>query len=215
MKPRFLLILTFSTLLYSCSKPSKEEKFWIWFEKNNKVFLEDIKNFDPNDFKSFTELKEQLEKVHPDLVFVFGGLKGNGSRQFTISADGLNAVFPAVIKLVDAAPTIPNWDIFAFRQRIPGDDLEIQYDDFSISHSDVYYDYIIEEEKIGLELYIRDFNSNPRKQNAIFILLDALLGEYDTEIEISWIEWNELSQSQISGLNPLYKLRKLVASRKN
>ena len=51
-------------------------------------------------------------------------------------------------------------------------------------------------------------------QNAIYLLLDSLLGEYDVTKNIDWIEWNKLNESEINNLYQITDLRELIDSRK-
>ena len=68
---------------------------------------------------------------------------------------------------------------------------------------------------IGIELNIRDFDGNGQSQNAIYILLDGLIGEYDITMGIDWIEWVKLDESNIENLNPITQLRTLIDSKKD
>ena len=196
-----------------CSNKTKEQKFWEWFSKNNLTYYNQVDGIDSSK-PMFKELTRELSKVNRELTWEFSPVKETGIRELTISADGMKEYFPVVKKLVKAAPEIPKWKINTFRQRIPGDDLEIKYDDFSISYSDIFFKYANEGEKIGIELFIRDFDGNGHKQNAIYVLMDGLIGEYDTETIIDWIEWEKLDESDTDGLFKFYELRELVDKKK-
>ena len=111
---------------------------------------------------------------HKDLVFEFSPIHENGIREFTVSAEGIKELFPIVEKLIESAPKIEKWQFNAFRQRIPGDEFEIQYGDFRISYSDIYFRYVDGEYgEIGIELNIRDFDDSGQSKNAIYILFIA------------------------------------------
>lgn len=51
-------------------------------------------------------------------------------------------------------------------------------------------------------------------QNAIYVLLDGLLGEYDVTMNIDWIEWVKFDENNIENLDKLTELRYLIDSRK-
>ncbi|PWH85002.1 hypothetical protein [Brumimicrobium oceani] len=196
------------------NKRSKEEKFWNWFSKSQDTFYHEIENLEVRD-EILTDLKSELNKVHPNLVFEFSPIHENGVREFTISAEGVKDFFPYVEGLIEKAPEIKNWQFNAFRQRIPGDDLQIQYGDLNIGYSDIYFRY--QDGKygeIGIELNIRDFDESPQTQNAIYILLDGLIGEYDITLGPDWIEWVKLDESNIENLNPITSLRGLIDEKK-
>ncbi len=192
-------------------KESKEEKFWNWFEKNQETYFNDIENLEIRD-KIFDELSENLKQVNQDLVFEFSPKRENNIREFTISADGIEKIFPIVQKLIKKAPKLKNWKFNAFRQPTPGnDEFEIKYGDLKIGYSDIYYRSKNDNGKLGIELNIRNYDGKGQTQNAIYILLDNLIGEYDVTTKIGWIEWIKLSESEITNLKPLTELRKEIA----
>lgn len=119
-----LIIMVFSIL----NKESKEEKFWNWFEKNQITYYNEIENLEIRD-KLFDELSENLKLVNEDLVFEFSPKRENNIREFTISSDGIEEIFPIVKKLIKKAPKLKNWKFNAFRQPVPGTDFQIKYDD--------------------------------------------------------------------------------------
>ena len=78
----------------------KENEFWMWFTENaGRIF-----NFAENQEEIFSELHEELTKVHSDLTFEMGPIS-QGKREFVISASGIPGAFPAVSKLLNFAPS--------------------------------------------------------------------------------------------------------------
>ncbi|WP_435263807.1 hypothetical protein [Tenacibaculum sp. nBUS_03] len=208
-----IIILTMGFSLFN--KQSKEEKFWNWFSKNQATYYTEIENLEIRE-RIFNELSMELKKVHSDLVFEFSPIQENKTREFTVSAEGIKELFPIVKNLIEKAPKIDKWKFNAFRQRVPGDDFEIQYGDFKIGYSDIYFRFQDGEYgKIGIELNIRDYNGEGQTQNAIYILLDGLIGEYDITMGLDWIEWVKLDESKIEELNPITSLRTLIDQKKN
>ena len=195
------------------NKQSKEEKFWNWFTKNQETYYNEIENLEIRE-QIFNKLSSELKKVQPDLVFEFSPIHETGIREFTISADGIKENFPSVIELVNKAPKIDNWQFNAFRQRIPGDEIGLNFGDFKISYDDLFFRYQEVDGELGVELNIRDYNGEGMKQNAVYILLDNLLGEYDTTISIGWIDWERLDESKLDEMIPIIKLRDLIDKRK-
>lgn len=197
-----VIIMSFSIL----NKESKEEKFWNWFEKNQKTYYSEIENLEIRE-KIFNELSKNLKKINEDLVFEFSPIDKNNVREFTISAEGIKDLFPVVEKLIEKAPKLKNWKFNAFRQRIPGDEFEIQYGDLKIGYSDIYYRSENDNGKLGIELNIKNFDGKGQTKNAIYILLDGLIGEYDVTTKIGWIEWVKLNENEIENLKPIIELR--------
>jgi hypothetical protein len=135
----FALILLIGTLMFSCSSKEKEEDFWNWFSSNQ----ERIYKFENNREEIFDELQGKLIEIDSNLVFEFGEIQKDSTRELIISADGIIASFPEVIKLVEKAPKFKKLQIKAFRQRNSGDDFRIVYDDsLKIAYDDM-------ETKIG------------------------------------------------------------------
>ena len=188
------------------NKESKEEKFWNWFEKNQETYYSEIENLEIRK-KIFDELSKNLKKINEDLVFEFSPIHENNVREFTISAEGIKDLFPVVEKLVEKAPKLKKWKFNAFRQRILGDEFEIQYGDLKIGYSDIYYRSEDDNGKLGIELNIRNFDGKGQTQNAIYILLDGLIGEYDVTTKIGWIEWVKLNENEKENLKPIIELR--------
>ena len=184
------------------NKESKEEKFWNWFEKNQETYYSEIENLEIRE-EIFNELTKNLKKVNEDLVFEFSPIHENNVREFTISAEGMKELFPIVEKLIEKAPKLKNWKFNAFRQRIPGDEFEIQYGDLKISYSDIYYRSENDNGKLGIELNIKNYDDEAQTQNAIYILLDGLIGEYDVTTKIGWIEWVKLNENEMENLKPI------------
>ncbi|WP_422355643.1 hypothetical protein [Roseivirga pacifica] len=196
-------------------RKSKQEKFWYWFFKNEKTYLNEIENLDIRE-KIFDKLSVELKKVHEDLAFEFSPKHKSGIREFTISAEGDKNLFPNVQELIDKAPGIKNWQFNAFRQRVPGDDISIRFGDLEIGYDDIFFRYRDGSYgKIGIELNIRNFNDNHEIRNAVYILLDSLIGEFDVTMGIDWIDWVNLEEENIDDLNPITSLRVLIDQKKN
>ena len=212
----YYLLTTFSliTILFlGCKAKSndKEKQFWEWFVANKTRLYEQKEQRE----KLFDELAEQLHKVDPNLMFVFSPVHPDGIREFTISADGIKQYFPIVESLVNKAPQIDKWKINAFRQRVPSDDIAIKYDDsVNVSYANIYFRYAHDSDKIALELNVENLIDSPNFKNAIYILLDGLIGEFDMETQISSIDFVLLDTNKIANLSPLVALRSVVDKNK-
>lgn len=207
-----ILIISMGFSLFN--KQSKEDKFWSWFIKNQETYYNEIENSEIQR-ALFNDLSAKLQSVHQDLVFEFSPIHENGTREFTISAEGIKELFPTVEKLIQQAPEIENWQFNAFRQRIPGDEFEIHFGEVNIGYSDLYFRYVDGAYgELGIELNILDYDGSTQMQNAIYILLDGLIGEYDMTMGIDWIEWVKLDEANRENLNPITNLRTLIDRKK-
>ncbi|MBS9776286.1 MAG: hypothetical protein KGV57_04285 [Fusobacterium sp.] len=190
---------------------NKYQKFWKWFDENNQKYYDHIQNSEMQE-ELFEELSNELEKVGDGLLFEFSPIFEERYREFAISANGIKEVFPLVIDLVKAAPKYENWEIKAFRQRTPNpENFTLKYGGFEMGLKDIYFRYCIEEDELGVELNIRNFDKeNSTMIDGVFILLDQLLGEYDTTMSLAWIEWEKLDEEKVDKLIPIIELRDLV-----
>lgn len=197
------------------NKQAKIDRFWNWFSKNQQSYFNRLDHPKTQD-QLVREIWAALRKVHPKLVFYFGQIRENGTREFIISAEGRKSIFPLVDLLVMAAPKFENWEFISFRQRCPGEDLEIQFGNVLMKYSDIYFRHNDGEYgDIGIELHVRNFNKKKSYYGAVYLLLDSLLGEYDVTMGINWIEWVKLDESNMATLEPITRLRTLVDTKKS
>jgi hypothetical protein len=206
-KTSILIILIIGlTLLYSCAdRRTKEEVFWDWFADRQKDYYMDSVNTE-----LYNQLSRQLHKVDPGLTFEFSPIHDDGSKELMISAAGIKERFPVVIKLVNKAPTFKKWKIQAFRQRVPDNYDRVNYGNLILSYDDIYFRSEKDGDKIGVEFFIKNYKDNNEYGNAIFLLLDQLLGEYDVETKIGWMENKELNETGKDTLHKFIELRKII-----
>lgn len=92
--------------------------------------------------------------------------------------------------------------------------MTLDFGKFEIGYKDIYFRHSTSNNELGVELNIRNYDESPQMQNAIYVLLDGLLGEYDVTMNIDWIEWVKLDENNLENLNKLAELRDLIDSRK-
>ena len=161
---------------------TKEAKFWKWFLKHEAELLD----FEKDQENVFDRLAVALQQVHLDLCFAFG--RPETRREFVISAGGIRDAFPAVVDLLRAAPGLEKWTVTGFRPRqaevptveIDGTRLDPDAVEVALTHNGVL---------IGIDLFMPGFSDDRVDlKQAIYIMLDAALGEYDIETKIGAIE---------------------------
>ncbi len=186
------------------NKKSKEQEFWEWFSVNE-VQLFEAKN---DQDVIIMELASRLKKINKGLTFELGGIL-NGKRIFAISADGVKAVFPFVIKLFNEPKLLTKWIVVPFRQRLKSiERMKIKFGDISIDCSDIFFVAKQEESLISLDIYVKgieDITSNVA--NAIYIILDSAIGEYDVETKVGRV--NFLPGSNLKNVENAMSLIKL------
>jgi hypothetical protein len=86
----------------------------------------------------------------------------------------------------------------------------INYQGPIINFDNILFRYAKDSGQIGLELNIRGFYESPEWSAAVFILLDNVLGEYDTEMSLSYIDKKVLNENEINDLFPITALHKVI-----
>jgi hypothetical protein len=188
---------------------TKEKKFWDWFSKNSDLYFD----FEKNQEELFNTLNKKLNEVEENLTFEFSPLLDNGKREFVVSADGIKSSFPAVIQLTDNAPLLDKWIIVPFRQSHM-EYTQINYKDIQLDFEDVFFRYAKDHGKLGIELNIRGYQDYPDWGTASFLLLDTVLGEYDTEMNLSWIERKKLDENEVDILYSITELPTIMSEYK-
>ena len=161
-------------------------KFWDWFIQHE----EELYEFDPGREaereRIFDQVATELQKCDPDLTFEFGPKQRR--REFVISASGMKSAFPAVVSLVNAAPTLNRWQVTAFRpRRIPPDVVEFRSK--RVHPKDVQFSLLDNGKTAGMYLFIPGYQEDDADLKQIgYLLLDEAIGEYDVETRLGPIK---------------------------
>jgi len=198
------------------NRKDKIRLFWEWFAKHQHDYLD----IDDNQDELVENMAKHLHKINSDLVFEIGPVLENGDRELVISADGISSLFPLVKQIVDSAPSVVGWTFVAFRQ--PHLDItELVVDELVIQMNDVFFTYVSSgSETIDIVLHIKGFYESAEWSAASFLILDTILGEYNTETYIDGIDTVPLDATLINNsLLPISQLpeemNKIKAVRRN
>jgi hypothetical protein len=170
---------------------SPEARFWSWFKENeSRLFA-----FERNQEQIISEILRELHRIHESLTFEIGS-ETKGIREFIISADGNRHAFPSVIKVAEAAPTLPRWNIVKFRPRRTEPCL-IGLGNLQFSSDDILATLEPQGTRIGVSLFLGDEDHfDERVVGHIgFILLDYTLGEYDVETLVGTVSFHPRERS--------------------
>jgi hypothetical protein len=181
---------------------NKYKEFWLWFKNKS----DDIFNFESNTDKILDKLHHELHKINENLTFEFGPIINN-KRIFIISADGIKEAFNDVETLFVNKPLLDKWEIIKFRQR--GDiNNYITMGNITVYPENIRYLIFPHDKKIGLMLFIKDYNINPEINKQIgYIFLDNALGEYDVEIKIGGIKFCDYNTEYFEQSSSIETLR--------
>ena len=188
-------------------KKITEKEFWSWFEKNSEDYFQlNEKTYD----LLFNKLGLQLSKYHKDLTFEFSVEMNQGKREFIISAEGMVSAFPAVIKLVEEAPSHEKFNVVAFRQRQDSEQ-EIYFEDIVLNTEDIFFTYREDKQMdcLDIVIYIKGYSEeNDQFIVATFIMLDSLIGEYDVGVKLGEINFEPYQEEKEA--QPILNLVSLV-----
>lgn len=157
---------------------SRFDAFWDWFQSRSDYIYKYVETDTEN---IALEITEHLKKIHQDIEFEIPFDFEEEKRSLIISADGDIELFELVQSLVDEATNIPNWNIIAFRPRLHQKNQIIDLDGISMDYHDIFFTYLEEGNKLILDVYIKKFDgSDNRYVHLYFLLLDSLIGEFDS-----------------------------------
>lgn len=188
--------------------PTREEEFWEWFREHSEALW----RLTAEDTEAVAELTARLKRVHRDLGFQFGPVY-EGVRELAITAGGIRTAFPAVVRLVEASPELPEWEIVSFRPRVRIAGYTVRTDELELAADDVWFEANPDGSKVALRLYIQGLtrkNARPY-QTAAYTLLGHALGEFDVVMLVGSIWWEPLPENPAArGLRPLYQVPEFV-----
>jgi len=193
-----LAIVFLSLIMSSCASTTPEQRFWSWFQDNEATLF---KVSDSGD-GVLESLADQLNAVHPDLVYEIAPVRDDGTREFVISAAGMKSAFPAVEALYVQAPELGRWVWTKFRpRRTPINN--VTYGGMHVEAENVHYALYGSHDKPGIILFLDGYDESEHTTFATigYLMLDEALGEFDVETKVGFIEFHnrESDQFQYSG----------------
>lgn len=189
--------------------------FWEWFQTHEDDYY-DLS--EERLEKLFEALSKRISKVNPGLCFDFSIDLIDSKRHFIISADGDLAVFPAVEKLVEAAPNLSCFVIIPFSQREENPYVEIG--EMHLTVDDLAYTYTFHEDLLDIKIFIKNWEPKDDLYYTTieaeddpyvvgpFTLIDSLLGEFDRAVFIDHMELHPYEEN--SFLKPITTLPELI-----
>lgn len=162
---------------------SPELQFWNWVKaEESRLF-----DFRQDQDRVFQLLSYELRKLNPDLTFQFGPLI-EGKRELAISANGIKASFPSVLRLTECAPSFKQLKITAFRPRIsPAFTTELE--GASLLPQQVWVGMGQDGEFIALRVAVlgHEATDDTLLKRLVYLMLDGVLGEWDMETKVGGI----------------------------
>ncbi|HLT47508.1 MAG TPA: hypothetical protein VK002_09800 [Rubricoccaceae bacterium] len=184
--------------------PGSVRAFWRWFAEHADTLREPLP--EP---ALYDQLFARLRYVHPDLVCEVG-IADDSTGELLLSAGGIKAAFGTVRALAEAAPSLPGWRVVAFKPRRGAEATVELPGNRRVRSADVWFRLRPHAPgTVALDLYVSG-GLDPEDEGmvaALFVLLDAALGEVDVATRIGPITWDRASASPaLEGLHPFRDL---------
>lgn len=194
------------------NKALKIEQYWAWFQQNSDRF----KNFQSDPGAHLNELIDHIGLVSKGLAIELEPPR-NGVINMTISANGDRDLFPLVQAMIAKAPQLEGWHFYAFRQRISkqiASGLVLQSKNHRIDPATMRFEPIVMGDSLAILIYAPGVTAANKNGvlNGALILLDNILGEYDTVTKIQGCDVVDLPPGEATpvGLLPLLDLAEFV-----
>lgn len=167
--------------------------------------------------KQFDRLMFQLRLYNKDLNLIIKNKKSHS--QLIITANGNPYLFKEVELLVHKAPQINKWKVTAFLQpdlKIEkyenGTDKPLLYKGIELKVSEMYFMPTLDRQRVadfGIIVLLKNFivhQNNPKLKEAVYAIIEHLVGEKSFANEIAFIELRQLKGNEKHVLN-LYDLQ--------
>lgn len=213
--PVLLLMLVAVTGCPKAASPpvpdaGQRSPFWTWFAENEARLASTVK---ANPTGVMDEIQQHLSAQEPKLVVELSVMPEPGRPHgLVISANGNAALFPNVKRLVESAPTLGSFEVIMLRPR-HDPELDLTIDGRKVAPGDfLFRETGRSAGKLDLELAIKGLTPQNREVmlRAAFMLLDAVLGEYDAETKVGNIEFTPAPDPPTGAHRPLDELAKIV-----
>ncbi|MBI3863027.1 MAG: hypothetical protein HY290_14140 [Planctomycetia bacterium] len=175
-------------------KKRDSREFWAWLSAN----ASRISAAGPEGAAhAAAELSRVFKSSYPDLVWEVTP-NDSGPWTFCVSADGNPGLFDAVKSAVSDAPSIPGWEIRAFRQR-GSLDAVIEMHGRKLSYDDIWCEVERDGDRARVKLLVRGLTLESAKDllGAALVLLDNAIGEYDSVVKISELDNGPLPSAPV------------------
>lgn len=189
----------------------KIDHFWQWFVENEKRFWA---YNDENSHDLLTEIQQQLEFARDN--------EGNGFalefrelsphiKRLEISPDGVQELFDRTIEVVEAAPSLGNWEFAAFRQPIPAP-FSLQYKNMEFDTAKMsFLAYEDEDDELNLTIFGENFDEYKKENENEFLhyaltTIDNLIGEYNCVMRVKGYDFMDVSDIGEQEVYPLDEL---------
>lgn len=186
------------------------EDFWNWFQDNERVFFNAVKQHADIEKEFFNKLSPKLNELK-DGFFFLTGMYADDTAELVITADGTvkNIVFAE--ELVNAAPQIKGWKFTALKTGMDIKNVSIEMAGYKFASENLSFyanEFGAYPDEIDITAVHTEFNEENKDTvaNGVYIFLDNYLGELEfaTIIDNLTVEGKAGAQKE---LIPIEKLK--------
>ena len=201
-------------LLTKQDEPVKSySDFWLWFQKNQKLFFTIVKNPATIEEDFFNKLSERLNQIKPGYYYL-AGMADNNTAELVITADGNINHIAFVEELIRHAPIIKGWKFTALKNALDISNVTINMGNYTFSADNLWFysaDELGHPDEVIISIVHDDLNEENRTQitNGVHIFLDNYLGELSNVIYIDSLSIINKAEA-IQPLVPIERLKSFL-----
>ncbi len=174
----------FKNLFGKKTDPIKSnEDFWAWFEKNEKIFFEVVKN-NSNIEKGFlNKISPKLDELK-DGFYYLCGMYNSDTVELILTADGNTKNIVFIEELISHSPNLERWRFTALKPATDIKNISIEMAGYQFNSENINFysnEFTDFPDEIDITIVHNDLTENNRSEvgNGTYIFLDNYLGELD------------------------------------
>lgn len=157
--------------------------FWIWFQKNERVFFNVGKSRQNIEKGFFDQLSSKLAEIKEG-YFYLTGMDDDNTVELVLTANGNTKNIVFVEELVQQAPKLNGWKFTSLNPSLDIQNVAISMDGYDFNSDNLFFycnEHAAYPDEIDISIVHNDLEEENSKQigNGTYIFLDIFLGELD------------------------------------
>lgn len=175
-------------LVAACHR-DPERVFWSWFADHAAALAK------LDRVAAVAEIQDHLDRVDDTILVEIGD--AGSDELLVITADGDKEKFDEIQHLVAQRPAVPGWQVAALRQRDVARPLPaLEMTGERIEPAKVRFVGVRDGAKLDVQLFLPGYADSDKTLGMLaFLMLDHVIGEYDTEMAIGKIDMEPLERA--------------------
>ncbi len=190
--------------------------FWYWFQNNEKIFYDVVKNRNDIEKNFFDKLSRKLSELKEG-YFYLAGMYNDNTVELVFTADGHTENIVFIEELVGQAPEVEGWKFTALKPAIDIENVVIEMAGYTFNSDNIFFysnDHADYPDEIDISVIHNDLTEENKELigNGIYIFLDNYLGELDFANNIDNLKIIDSREAQ-KELIPIAKLKDFLTWR--